>query len=111
MAYTTYIDPSFPMPEGMDPEVWTQAAIIDDTDDSVNDAELETGDIPSDQTIVDDGGDDDDTLMVPNDLIIISQALRRTPEGTTVVDVVVDVTDVPGANKYEFRLTKVYDFT
>lgn len=47
-----------------------------------------------------------DELAVPSTFEIISQTLRTGPDGAQVVDVVVEVEDVPGAVKYEIRITK-----
>lgn len=47
-----------------------------------------------------------DELGVPGTFEVISQTLRTAPDGTQVVDVVVDVEDIEGAVKYEVRITK-----
>lgn len=47
--------------------------------------------------------EDEYGLDVPDNVTIISQTLRRSPGGVQVIDVVIDVEDVPGALHYEIR--------
>lgn len=46
-------------------------------------------------------------LATPEVLRIISQDVRKNKAGQQVVDVIFEVQDIPGATKYEFRVTKV----
>ena len=45
--------------------------------------------------------------LVPEIIGIVSQDVRVAANGTQVVDVIVEVTDIPGITNYEFRVTKV----
>jgi hypothetical protein len=45
-------------------------------------------------------------LPTPNALTVVEQIIRTLPDGSQVVDVVVEVDDVEGAVKYEFRIVK-----
>ena len=45
-------------------------------------------------------------LDAPRYLTIISQTARITSDGKTLIDVVLEVEDVPGATHYEIRVTK-----
>lgn len=47
-----------------------------------------------------------DELAVPGTFEIISQTVRTAPDGSQVVDIVIDVEEVEGAVKYEVRITK-----
>lgn len=47
-----------------------------------------------------------DELDVPGTFFIVSQLIRTAPDGSQVVDVVIDVEEVEGAIKYEVRITK-----
>lgn len=47
-----------------------------------------------------------DELDVPGTFEIISQTVRTGPDGSQVVDIVIDVEEVEGAVKYEVRITK-----
>ena len=46
-------------------------------------------------------------LQAPNTMSIVSQTVKVAPDGRFVVDVVIEVEDVPGAANYEVRLSKV----
>lgn len=48
----------------------------------------------------------DEELDVPGSFEILSQTIRTAPDGSQVVDVVIDVEEVEGAVKYEVRITK-----
>lgn len=50
--------------------------------------------------------DENETLQTPQWLIVSSQTVRIGADGRTVVDVVLEVEDVPGAEDYELRVTK-----
>lgn len=47
-----------------------------------------------------------DELDVPGTFEIVSQTVRTGPDGSQVVDIVIDVEEVEGAVKYEVRITK-----
>jgi hypothetical protein len=42
-------------------------------------------------------------LMPPENITIIDQIVRKGPDGRTVVDLVIEVQDMPGATEYEVR--------
>lgn len=46
----------------------------------------------------------DDGLLTVSAMNVISQTFRTAPDGTQVVDVVIEVSDIDGATKYEVRL-------
>lgn len=48
----------------------------------------------------------EDEPEVPQDIQIISQTVRTGPDGSQVVDVVIEVDDVPDAVQYDVRVTK-----
>lgn len=107
MASITYIDPAFPMPEGMDPQVWQRAEYSSIQPGGVPIEGNGVNGVDSDTTIVEDDSDAPETVPTPDNLVISGQVLRRAQDGTIVVDIIVDVDEVPGAENYEFRLTKV----
>lgn len=51
-------------------------------------------------------GDVNTALAPPANITIISQTVRPVSGGSYVVDVVIDVEDVPGVTNYETRLSK-----
>lgn len=92
-----YVDPMFFIPEGIPPEVWDYKG-----DDQIG-SDDDFTDIFSD-----DDSEDDDGLGVVDSLTVISQKIRRVGKTNhKVVDIVVEIEDVPGADKYEFRVVKV----
>lgn len=104
-----YVDPMFFIPEGIEDEVWayrTEDVVTTDSED-FSEADDDYS-VDSDVTVIDEGdASDDDSPIAVNNLTVVSQVLRRAQDGTQVVDIVVDVDDIPGLTKYEFRVTKV----
>lgn len=43
-------------------------------------------------------------LLPPYDVIIVSQSSRMSDTGQIAIDVLVDVSDMPGAKEYELRM-------
>lgn len=76
-------------------EVW-------DSDTEI-DVQSETYDDDSSQQ---DDEDPADTLDTPSSFTIVSQQIRTGLDGTQVVDIVIEVEDVPGANSYNVRVSK-----
>lgn len=48
----------------------------------------------------------DFTLPTPNSVTVVEQTIRFAPDGRAVVDVVIEVEDVPGVDNYDVRTTK-----
>ena len=46
-------------------------------------------------------------LQVPDTVTIVSQTIRMSPDGRQLVDVVIEILDVPEATVYDVRTTKV----
>lgn len=69
--------------------------------------DFEGGDVDSGFGPEDDDGDDEGVLAVPDGFSIAEQSVRTGPDGTQVVDVIIEVDDIDGAVNYEVRLTKV----
>lgn len=106
---TREINPMFNIPDGMDDWTHPDELLLDeedsleDADDTDEDAEFE-----SDIDIIDDGDDDThDAPEVPENLVVLSQTIRRNADGSMVVDLLVEVDDVPGFVKYDIRVVKV----
>lgn len=89
-----HVDPNMFIPEGIPPEEW------DYTNDSPIGYDYET--------VIDEGVDssEDDGLGVVDTLTVVSQKIRRVKGEGKVVDIIVEVDAVPGADKYEFRVVK-----
>lgn len=95
------IDPNFYVPDGLKN---TTTVYTDTEDDLWSD---ENYDLQND---IDDLEDEDiiaDRLPAPESIYVISQTIRTSSDGTQVVDVEIEVEDVPGALNYEIRLTKI----
>lgn len=96
------IDPNFYVPDGLKN---TTTVLNDDAGD--NPWDDENYDLQND---VDDLIDDDiitDRLPAPTSIQVLSQTIRTSSDGTQVVDIEIEVEDVPGAFNYEIRLTKI----
>lgn len=103
----TPIDPMFPIPEGTDELVYGDASGIDPNRQQTGPVDAYTGS-PIDPSFIPEP-DTEGQVFVPTPEIvgIVSQQVRRAPDGTNVIDVVIEVSDVVGATNYEFRVTKI----
>lgn len=96
---TTELDPMFFIPEGVD------EFIYHDRETTYETSQEETGD---DFFVTDDGDADYfDGPATPEIIEVVSQTIRTTAAGNQVVDLVVEVEDLAGLSKYEFRVTKI----
>lgn len=97
------LDPMFFIPDGMDEYVYidTEDLFLDE-DGQVEEEYLD------DSFLVDDDTDYSERPGVPKILgIVPPQVFRTTLAGNQVVDIVIEVEDIPGISKYEFRVTKI----
>jgi hypothetical protein len=87
----TKINPMFHIPEGVDELIYQDFDPSDiyyyDTDTGENDF---VGGIPT-----------------PHILGVIEQTVRTLPSGTQVVDIVLEVEDIPGIEEFEVRVAKI----
>lgn len=97
-------DPNLDIPVGL---VNTQIVSNPDvvTTPNLSDTDIQDGEPDNDSDF--EAEDTDTTLAAPQSYAVVSQVVRTGPDGTQVVDVVVDVEDVPGALEYEVRVTPV----
>lgn len=105
-----YFDPEIPVPEGL---VGARVGEVEDDKPlpPVEPAQDDYGVIyQSEEYDEEDDSDEDlegeDFLEVPNELVILSQTVRTAPDGSQVIDVVIDVEETIGAVDYEVRVTK-----
>lgn len=105
---TTIIDPRFDVPEGLDSFAY---------EESVNPDELSTAEGPDSDVIeiytgepsVEESDSDDfthDAPPVPQEFTILSQTIHMSPDGRQLVDVEIQVEDIPGVIQIDFRVTK-----
>jgi hypothetical protein len=106
------IDPMFYIPPELD--------IYDYPDDSTGGFTSETDELgdddldgegddflDSDELLYDESEDDYyDLPDVPDEFEVISQTIRTMPNGSQVIDLVVEVEDVIGVDTYDFRVVK-----
>lgn len=100
----TPVDPMFFIPDGVDELVYDDA----ERELDVEIVEEESEEIYDDVFLVDDTETSNtEAPETPDILSVVEQVLRKTSAGNQVVDVVVEVDDIPGISKYEFRVTKI----
>lgn len=118
------LDPRLFIPDGVidigvksneiDPDNPTPTSDNGDTDvDTVDGGSADTGtgdggdvvyEPPTNDIPVESGAEE--TLPTPQFIEIVSQTIRIAPDGSTLVDVVIDVEDIPGVTNYDVRVTK-----
>lgn len=80
----------------------TEEELVPSTDDEYDDGSTEYSlDVDEETDVLDTPG----TLQTPQYVNVVSQTVRFTADGRSVVDVVLDVENVPGAINYEVRVS------
>lgn len=103
----TPVDPMFAIPAGSDELVYGTNSGIEAIG-STGPVDSYTGQpVDLSNVSIPIGGTPAATVPTPDIIGIVSQQVRRSPSGDNVIDVVLEVSDVLGATKYEFRVTKV----
>lgn len=98
----TVIDPAFYIPEGLENEF-----VYAENTNYVSDEELDVSEFTSDEFVGDeDDFDNESTIPVPDAPVVILQTIRTAPGGTQVVDVIVEVEDIPGVEDFELHVSK-----
>jgi hypothetical protein len=99
-------DPNLDIPEGLiNVKVVSRPDVIIEVGEPDADIDIQDDTLNDDDSLLDEDSDDEE-LAVPGTYVIVSQTVRTAPDGTQVVDVVIDVEEVDGAEKYEVRITK-----
>lgn len=105
----TIIDPRFDVPEGLDSFVYEQSTNPDELNTApVSDTdviEIYTGEPSVEETDSDDYTHD--APPVPQEFTILSQTIHMSPDGRQLVDVEIEVEDIPGVIQIDVRVTKV----
>lgn len=74
------------------------------------DLEIVDGEVIYDEgtdTSTGEGGFENDTLPTPQYILVLNQVIRIAPDGKALVDVTIDVEDIPGITNYEVRVAKL----
>ena len=103
------LDPMFSLPDGMDD--WAYSDKPENDLDAAQEA-LEfvdsEDDVDSELAIIDDGDEEThDAPPVPDNFVVLSQTLRRAPDGSHYVDLLFQVDDIPGVVKLDVGYSKV----
>lgn len=114
---TRIIDPRLDVPEGLStftyPDKPLDDNIVDANQISTDDSNLVDTIAPTTlaaagaTTTTNTGSISTTGLAVPDAVTVVSQTVKTSPSGQQLVDIVIDVTDVPGAVNYEVRITKI----
>jgi hypothetical protein len=102
----TPIDPMFPIPEGTDELVYGTRSETDALANATGPVDSYTGQAVDPTLVVPVQTTGQSTVPSPDIIGIVSQQVRRAPSGENVIDVVVQTSDIVGAIRYEFRVTK-----
>jgi len=105
---TTVIDPRFDVPEGLSSFVHETSTNPDEIKtSSVSDTdvvEIYTGEPSVEETQTDDYTHD--APPTPQEFSILSQTIHMSPDGRQLVDVEIEVEDIPGIAQIDVRVTK-----
>lgn len=95
------IDPSFLIPDGVSELVHGEGNLV------ITQGEEDPYTLGPDEYLVDPGElyDIPSLIDVPTNFTVVEQIIRTVQGGMQVVDVVIDVEDVPGAQNYEAHYT------
>jgi hypothetical protein len=106
---TTVIDPRFDIPEGLDSFVYEET-VNPDEQSTAQDPDSDVIEIYTGEPSVEESDSDDfthDAPPVPQEFSIVSQTIHMSPDGRQLVDVVIEVEDIPNVTQIDFRVTKV----
>lgn len=98
------VDPMFFVPEGMEEIVY---------DDNIEDPEAPVDEesedeLTSDEYLTNETEDNNSEAPdTPDVLGVLQQIVKTGSSGAQVVDVIIEVEDIPGISNYEFRVTKL----
>lgn len=95
------LDPRLPLPPVKGVEYKEETYKTLPSSQTGTEQEISIGDLTPDDTVLNPGPD---TLLPPEQITVISQTSRMTDTGQTVVDVLIEVLDSPGAAEYEVRM-------
>lgn len=98
-------DPNLDIPIGLKNARVSVAGDSNDIADPYADIDFQIDTLSDDDSELDEEFVENE-LDVPGTFEIISQTVRTGPNGSQVVDVVIDVEEVEGAVNYELRITK-----
>jgi hypothetical protein len=99
-------DPNLDIPIGLkNARISTRPDVVEELPEPDADIDIQEDTLYDDDSQLDED-ESSDELDVPGTFVIISQTVRTAPDGSQVVDVVIDVEEVEGAEKYEVRITK-----
>lgn len=103
MADEIWFDPSIPIPEGIK-NTRVKEKDFDDGElmDNAEDIDIQEDSASDDDSMLDEDSIDDE-LEVPGGFTIVGQTTRTLPDGTQLVDIVIDVEEVEGAENYQVR--------
>ena len=98
---TQDVEPIFDLPPGLSELKYTVADEFGEREEEIvpNDEIIE-GDVWMDES--EDNGDLPDT---PEFITIVDQVVRTLPGGGQVVDVTIELPDLPGGDRYDIRVT------
>jgi len=99
---STEIDPDNPTPTSDTGETSDDAVDSGTGTGSGGDVDYEP---PTNDDIPVESGEPD-MLPTPQFIEIVSQKIRIAPDGSSLVDVVINVEDIPGVTHYDVRVTK-----
>ena len=103
------VDPNFSIPEGLRTfeykELGDELDTLDTGDGSDTYAEVDEVLYEADDDSDASGDTDDETPPVPEIYGIISQEITTAPDGSQVVNVVLEVEDIDAMSKYDIRFT------
>lgn len=102
------IDANFNIPEGLKNVEIKPEVEEDDSEHYLEDSvdfDLQDDSASEEESERDDKWGQEE-LQPPDSMTVVSQTLRTAKDGSQVVDVVIEVPDVPGAVNYEVRISK-----
>lgn len=98
---TDDISPMFYVPDGVDELFYSDEQSVVDTEEDNEPVEI------SDTFVSEDDINHYDGPETPDIIGLTSQTVRTSNTGNQVIDVVIEVEDIPGIENYEFRVTKI----
>jgi hypothetical protein len=108
----TYIDPQFFLPPGVFDIKYAPGNEVNSEENATEFSDYDSGDSEVTETANDDDTwasvtpESNSVLPIPDTITIVSQTVKAAAGGGYLVDIVIDVPDLPGVENYDVAVTK-----
>ena len=105
-APSVVIDPAFFLPPDVIGVIVSETSAPSEREEDEILEAIVVNDVETGGEDISNPDDAEDALVPPSWLIVANQTARIAPDGNSVIDVVIELENIPGSINYELRVTK-----